>query len=69
MCTAGGTVDVRVAFEGDPWLVGRMFFPYKGAVRHTPPEEVGTRNGGVGMMLRGGEGLDVDVTRHDLTLH
>jgi len=64
MCTTGCTPNARVTFEGDSWLLRRVFFPYEGAVRHTPLEKVGTGNGRVGM-LRGGEGLRVGVTRND----
>ena len=68
VCTTGCTANTRVTFEGDSRLFRRVLFPYEGTVRYTPLEEVGTRNSRVGMMLRGGEGLRIDVARHDLTL-
>lgn len=68
VCTAGGAANARFTFEGDSWLFGRVLFPYEGAIRRTPLEEVGARNTRVGMMLRVGEGLCLDATRHDLTL-
>jgi hypothetical protein len=47
---------------------GRVFFPHEGAIRHTPLEWMGTRDGGVGMMFGGGEGSRVGVTSNALML-
>lgn len=68
MCATGGTPNARVTFKGDPWLFGRVFFPCKGAVRHTPLKEVGTRNSRVGTMMRDGKGLHVGVIGRGLVL-
>lgn len=41
-------------------MLGGMFLPYNGTVRHTTLEEVGR------IVLDGGEGLDVGVIGHGL---
>lgn len=68
MCIAGGTTNTRVTFEGNSWLLRRVFFPYEGAVRDTPLEEMGARDGRVGVMVRGRERLRVGDTRYNLTM-
>jgi len=58
----GGTANAGVTFEGDSWLLGRVFVPRKSAVRHASLVEVGR------MILRGGEGLRIGVHIHALML-
>lgn len=62
VCTTRGTPDIGVTFERDSWLFGRVLLPYHSAVRHTPLEGVGRT------VVRGWEGLGVDITRRNLVL-
>ena len=63
MGTARGTSNIRVTFEGNSWWLVEVILPYEGAVRRTPSEKVGIRDGRVGMVV-----MRVSVSGHDFML-